>query len=144
MLNNKETHKYDDIIRLPHPTSAVHPRMSLYDRAAQFSPFAALTGYEDAIEETARLTHRRIRLGEDEKAALDQALLALENSKPDELQVSVTYFVPDEKKEGGRYDTVSGQVKKIDRQRRTLVMEDGAPISIDDIVSIEQENGRYR
>ncbi len=142
-MNEKETHKYDDIIHLPHPTSEIHPRMSLYDRAAQFSPFAALTGYEDAIEETARQTERKIRLDEDEKAMLDQALLTIEKTKTEDSEVSITYFIPDEKKRGGRYETVTGQVKKIDRQQRVLVMVDGTKIPVDDVVSIEQRNNGY-
>lgn len=101
---------HDDIIDLPHPTSATHPRMSMIDRAAQFSPFAALTGHGAAIEETARLTDQRIELTEDKKAVLDKKLhLLLETSG----EGTFTYFLPDKRKDGGAYVTTVGTVKKL-------------------------------
>ena len=100
--------KYDDIIELPHPTSQNHPRMSLYDRAAQFSPFAALTGHHAAIAETGRLTDRRIELDESEIARVDAELQHLQELLPGRPTVSITYFAPDERKNGGSYQTVTG------------------------------------
>ena len=101
---------YEDIINLPHQTSKRHPRMSLYDRAAQFSPFAALTGHEETAKETARLTDQKLELSDDtlEKLSCIADMIA---THPD---VTITYFVPDSKKTGGTYDTYSGKVKKID------------------------------
>ena len=106
--------KYDDIIDLPHPTSQNHPRMSLHDRAAQFSPFAALTGHHAAITETGRLTDRRIELDESEIARVDAELQHLQELLPGRPTVSITYFVPDERKDGGSYQTVTSEVKRID------------------------------
>ena len=103
------THRYDDIIDLPHPTSKKHPRMPVRDRAAIFSPFAALAGHGAAIAETARLTQRRIELDEDGKALLDERQRILEEAAASHPEVTVTYFQPDAKKEGGRYVTVTGR-----------------------------------
>ena len=100
--------QYDDIIRLPHPDSPKHPRMSLYDRAAQFSPFAALTGHSAAIAETGRLTDRRVELDEYEMARVDAELQHLQELLPSRPTASITYFVPDERKNGGSYQTVTG------------------------------------
>ena len=106
--------QYDDIIRLPHPDSPRHPRMSLYDRAAQFSPFAALTGHSAAIAETGRLTDQRTELDEYEMARVDAELQRLQELLPSRPTASITYFVPDERKNGGSYQTVTGEVKRID------------------------------
>ena len=106
--------QYDDIIRLPHPDSPKHPRMSLYDRAAQFSPFAALTGHSAAIAETGRLTDQRMELDEYEMARVDAELQRLQELLPGRPTASITYFVPDERKNGGSYQTVTGEVKRID------------------------------
>ena len=113
--------KYDDIIHLPHHVSSVHPRMPMLDRAAQFSPFAALTGYESAIQETARVTDRRMELDEDAKANLDQKLRLLEMS-PEQPPVALTYFQPDGKKSGGAYITITGVIKKMDEYARVIVL----------------------
>lgn len=102
---------YDDIINLPHPNSAKHPRMSMIDRAAQFSPFATLTGHGAAIEETARLTDRRIELTEEEKTVLDEKLRLLLETGGEGM---ITYFLPDERKDGGAYVAKLGTIKKID------------------------------
>lgn len=134
-MQNEE--KYTDMLSLPHPVSATHPQMSIYDRAAQFSPFAALTGYEGAIRETARLTDARIELEEDERAALDEKLRKLREHMA-QVEVTVTYFQPDKRKEGGSYVTVSGAVKKIKEYERILVMQDGGQIPIDEIVDIAE------
>ena len=106
--------QYDDIIRLPHPDSSKHPRMSLYDRAAQFSPFAALTGHSATIAETGWLTDQRAELDEYEMARVDSELQRLQELLPGRPTVSITYFVPDERKDGGSYQTVTGEVKRRD------------------------------
>lgn len=131
------TGPYDDIIDLPHPTSTKHPRMPASDRAAQFSPFAALTGHEAAIRETARLTDRRVELDEDEKAELDVRLRVLADHLPERPEVRITYFQADRRKEGGSYETAVGAVKKLDEVERAVVMTDGRRIPIDDIYEIE-------
>ncbi len=127
------SHQYDDIIHLPHHVSTKHPQMSMLDRAAQFSPFAALTGYEDAVDETARLTEQKIELSEDRITAISEALAEL---KPDDA-VSVVYFVKDARKAGGAYLTVTGMVRKVDAFAGILMFADGTAIPFDDIFSIE-------
>lgn len=137
------TGPYDDLLDLPHPTSAKHPRMPLSDRAAQFSPFAALSGHGAAIAETARLTDRRIELDEDAKAELDRKqklLLALIAEQP---EITVTWFQPDEKKEGGRYVTTTGRLKRIDEARRVLLLADQTAIPLDAIMGIESDAFRW-
>ncbi len=129
--------KYDDIIDLEHPTSSKHPRMSLYDRAAQFSPFAALTGHDAAIKETARLTEDKIELDEDARIRLDEKLQMIRKCKHVNPQVSVTYFVSDEQKSGGKYVTVHGNINYIDSYRHRMVMGDGTIILLEDIVEID-------
>lgn len=131
--------KYDDIINLPHPTSQKRPRMSVQDRAAQFSPFAALTGYDAAIRETARLTEERIELNEYEQAVLDQRITLLQEHLKDLPEVTITYFQPDERKEGGKYRSLTGAVKKIDPYERQLVLADKSKISIESILNLESE-----
>lgn len=131
--------KYDDIINLPHPTSQKRPRMSVQDRAAQFSPFAALTGYDAAIRETARLTEERIELNEYEQAVLDQRITLLQEHLKDLPEVTITYFQPDERKEGGKYRSLTGVVKKIDPYERQLVLADKSKISIESILNLESE-----
>lgn len=129
--------KYDDIIDLPHPTSQNHPRMSLYDRAAQFSPFAALTGHGAAIAETGRLTDRRVELDEYEMARVDAELQRLQELLPGGPTASITYFVPDERKNGGSYQTVTGEVKRIDAVTGVIQMTDRREIPIEDVFSIK-------
>ena len=134
------TGPYDDMLNLPHPTSRRHSRMSRSDRAAQFAPFAALSGHGTAIAETARLTERRIELDEDVKAALDfkqQMLMDRIDEHPD---VSVTWFQPDGKKDGGRYVTTTGRLKRIDEVERVLVMEDKTTVPMDDVISIDEHS----
>jgi len=128
--------KYDDIIDLPHPTSQNHPRMSLHDRAAQFSPFAALTGHHAAIAETGRLTDRRIELDESEIARVDAELQHLQELLPDRPTVSITYFVPDERKSGGSYRTITSEVKRIDAVAGVIQMADRREIPIEDVFSV--------
>lgn len=137
MERSKNRRQYDDIIHLPHHTSPKRSRMSAADRAAQFSPFAALTGYDAAVKETARLTQRRIELDEYEKAALDGRFQILEKHLKEYPEVTITYFQPDERKEGGIYRSVTGRVRKIDRIQRKVTMEDDLKISIDEIAGIE-------
>lgn len=124
---------YDDIIGLPYPTSERHPRMPMANRAAQFSPFAALSGYDDAVKETARLTDGKIDLTEDEKSILDAKLQQL---APGET-AAITYFQPDGRKEGGAYLTVKGEVKRIDSYAGKIILTDKRRISIEDIVELE-------
>ena len=125
---------YDDIIHLPHPTSARHPRMPMIERAAQFSPFAALVGHGAAIEETARLTDRKIELTEDETSLLDEKLrLLLETGGTGVF----TWFLPDGRKDGGSYVTAEGSIKKIDPLAGKITLASGSAISIEDILEIE-------
>ena len=125
---------YDEIINLPHHVSERHARMSMLDRAAQFSPFAALTGYGAAIEETARLTDSKIELDESEKEILNFKLQeAIECGKP----ARITYFLPDERKSGGAYVCTTGKVKKLDTDAGAIMIENGTCITIEDIVDIE-------
>lgn len=125
---------YDDIIHLPHPASARHPRMPMADRAAQFSPFAALSGHGAAIEETARLTDRKIELTEDEKNLLDEKLRLLLETGGEGV---FTYYLPDERKDGGAYVTAEGAVKKVDPLEGRVVFANGTVIPIEDILEIE-------
>lgn len=130
---------YDDMLYLPHHISTRHPQMSIHDRAAQFSPFAALTGYEATVQETARLTDRRIELDEGEKAAIDRRLTLVQERLPEPTEVTITYFVPDKKKAGGAYISVTGTVKKIDDYERMMILNDGTIIQIDDILQLSGE-----
>ena len=129
--------KYDNIIDLPHHVSSIHPHMPMTDRAAQFMPFRALTGYEDAIHETARLTDEKIELTEDEKAILDMRLQRLADEISSQPKVTLTYFQPDKKKTGGAYVCVTGQLKKIDDFEGALILVGGDRILIGDIVDIQ-------
>lgn len=128
---------YDDIIRLPHHVSTKHPRMSALDRAAQFSPFAALTGHGAAIAETGRLTDTRRELDEDKKEELDQKLQHIREHIAQKPEITVTYFVADSQKEGGSYQQMTGAVKSFDNSAHTMVMQNGAMIPIEDIYDVE-------
>ena len=134
------TSKYDDIINLPRPEPKKHPRMSLHDRAAQFSPFAALTGHNAAIDETARLTDRKIELNEERKAELDRMWQYLMEKVQERPRIKITFFIKDEKKSGGIYTTVSDRIKKMDPYKRTILLEDGTSVYYSDIFDIELEN----
>lgn len=132
--------RYDMMITLPHHVSHRHPHMSMADRAAQFSPFAALTGYDAAVEETARLTDEKIELSEDRRAELDrkqQHLLSLVSAQP---TVTVTFFVPDERKSGGSYRTITGQFKGINSTDRSFCLTDGTSIPLDRIYDLQSES----
>lgn len=131
--------KYEDIINMPHHVSEKHPQMSRHDRAAQFSPFAALTGYEEAIDETARLTDKRIELDENSKSELDMRLASLCMQLEKRPPITITYFKPDEVKEGGRYVTVSGRLKGTSNVDNSIILEDGSRYMLEDIIDIESE-----
>lgn len=128
---------YDDIIDLPCPTSERHPRMSMANRAAQFSPFAALSGYDDAVRETARYTDSRVELTEEEKVILDAKLQTLAERIGSQPVAAFTWVRPDEKKEGGTCLTVRGKVKKLDSHTGEVVLTDGQRISFEDILDIQ-------
>ena len=128
---------YDDIINLPHPTSPKHPRMPISDRAAIFSPFAALTGHAAAIQETARLTDQRMELDEDTKAELDRKQKILMDYIADQPEVTITWFCPDEKKSGGAYVVTMGRLKKVDDVAGTLKLADETTIPLNEIVDLQ-------
>lgn len=128
---------YSDLYDLPHPTSAKHPRMPIGDRAAQFAPFAALTGYEDAIDETARLTDREALLTEDRREELDrrqQMLLQVIDRRP---EITVTYFLDDARKAGGAYRTVTGHLLRLDTVEGRIYLTEGKSIPFARIFSID-------
>lgn len=135
--------KYDDMIYLPHHVSARHSQMPLSDRAAQFSPFAALTGHDEAIRETARLTESFAELDEEQKEQLDkrlQLLLAKMEEEPcSEPEIKATYFEPDARKNGGAYVSVCGKVKKMDKYSHQILFTDGTVLSMDKLFSMEGE-----
>ena len=129
--------KYESIISNRHYISRSRPHMQIGDRAAQFAPFAALTGYGDAIDETARYTDGKIELDETEKDNLDRTLAVLQDKIKEQPAVTVTYFVPDERKSGGKYITVSKLLKKIDLTYRCMIFTDGDKINADDVIYLE-------
>lgn len=131
-----ETRKYDDIINLEHPTSKVHKRMSKEARAAQFAPFAALTGHDDAVKETERRTEEKKYMDENSKNILDEIILKIQSKIKSEPLVSITYFVPDNKKKGGKYITVTDYIKKIDDYERLIVLKNKTKIKFQDIIDI--------
>lgn len=144
-MRGQEEHKYDDIINLPHHVSTRHPQMTLSERAAQFAPFAALTGHNAAIQETARYTDSFAELDEDRKELLDEKLrelaLWLQEEGAQEPDVEITYFQPDLKKSGGSYVTVRGRVKKIDGYKHQILLVDGTVIDMEYLFSIVEMEG---
>lgn len=128
---------YEDIINLPHHVSKTRPQMSMRDRAAQFSPFAALTGYDAAIKETGRLTDERLELDEDAKAALDMKQAYPLEMIDEQPEITIIYFLPDTKKSGGAYVTATGKLKRFDEYERLLILTNGKKIPMDDIADIE-------
>ena len=146
-MNPENGSPYADIIRLTHHQAAGRKHMSLYDRAAQFAPFAALTGYDAQIEEAARFTGQKAVLDEAQKDAIDfqlgrlKTLISSAVSAEKLPAASVTYFAADRRKSGGEYLTVSGRVQKIDSFKRILIMEDGAQIPVDEIYEISPQAG---
>ena len=131
--------KYDELMGLPHHVSKTRPQMPMSDRAAQFAPFAALTGYDAAIKETGRLTDERIELDEEALTALDLKYQLLMEALDEAPEVTITYFQPDERKAGGKYVSAVGTVKKIDDFERRITMRDGTRIPMDDVLSIDGE-----
>ena len=136
------SHEYDDIINLPHHVSDDRPHMPMIDRAAQFSPFAALTGYDAAIVETARLTDTKRELSEEQKEMISKQLLELQSRLKTDPMVTVTYFVPDSRKAGGDYRSIAGAAKTIDAYLGILEMSNGITIPFDDILRISSSDDR--
>ncbi|MBQ2931758.1 MAG: hypothetical protein IJE62_02805 [Clostridia bacterium] len=130
---------YEDIINLPHQKSKTRKPMPILNRAAQFAPFAALTGYDEAVKETARLTDERMELDEYTKDELNRKLLFLQEHTDDEITATITYFVPDERKSGGEYVSLTGTVKKIKEYENVVVLNDDTEIPIQEILLIESE-----
>ena len=130
--------KYDDIIKLKRPASK-HQKMIIYQRSAQFSPYSALTGYEGQVKETARLTDRRIDLDEELKVILDMKIQVIQELISNKPELEVTYFIPDKKKDGGRYETILDNINKIDIYKQQMVMQNGAIIDIKEIIDINSD-----
>lgn len=139
-MKQKPRNPYEDMLELSHPVSKIHPQMPRRDRAAKFAPFAALTGYEEAVREAARFTEEKMILDEDSKEQLDWKLRRLQEKVKEKPTITVTYFLKDEKKKGGKYVTVTGVLKKIDSYTHQFVLENGEEIPMEDIVSLEFEN----
>lgn len=127
---------YSDIINLSRPVSK-RPRMSLEQRSAQFAPFAALTGYEGQVKETARLTNKKIEINEELKEILNKKIQLIQEKIKEQPQIEITYFIPDSKKDGGRYETICNAIQKIDMYTNEIIMLDGTRIDIDDIIDIQ-------
>lgn len=132
-------HKYDDIINLEHHISKTHKQMSMQNRAAQFAPFAALTGYEEAVKETARFTEQKIELDEELNNILDEKLRLIQSQIKNTPEITVIYFVPDDKKRGGKYQKITGKIKKIDDYNKFIIFTDEKYIPIKDIIDISGE-----
>ena len=130
-------HDYDDIINLPRHVSKTHPHMSLADRAAQFSPFAALTGYEDAIKEAGRIVDEKIELSEEEKEEINRQLNYLNEHKKENIQITITYFLKDMKKSGGSYRQITSNLKRLDEIEKIILLADNTILRIDDIRKIQ-------
>ena len=130
---------YDEMLHMSHPVSGKHPQMSRYDRAAQFSPFAALTGHEAAVQEAARVTEERAELDEGEKERLNEILYTLLEKYQGHPDISVTYFCPDGRKSGGRYVTETGRIQKLDTFRRTILLDNQSEIPMDQISNIQEK-----
>ena len=128
--------KYDDIINLEHHVSKNHKQMSIYDRSAQFAPFAALTGYDESINEASRITDSRIDLGNDKIEEISRTLSFIHQSNDKNLTISVTYFKADKTKKGGEYKTITGQIKKVDPNEKKLFLSKNTSIDFKDIIDI--------
>ena len=139
-MNSINIEKYKNIINLPHHVSKNHPQMSLYERSAQFAPFAALTGFEDEVEETARLTDEKIDIDEEIRKKLDRKIQIIKAKISLKPKVSITYFIPDFRKEGGKYEKKEGYVSKVDEYTKCIVFYDKSKIKIEDIIKIEGLN----
>lgn len=129
--------KYDDILNMPHHVSSTRPHMSMHDRAAQFSPFAALTGYDDTVKETARLTDEKLELTADRINDLNQKIAFLNEHAEERPQITVEYFIPDGKKSGGKYVILSGEFRRIDEYNRNMILTSGEEIPLNDIFEID-------
>lgn len=129
--------KYDDILNMPHHVSSTRPHMSMHDRAAQFSPFSALTGYDDTVKETARLTDEKQELTADRITDLNQKIAFLTEHAEERPEITIEYFIPDEKKSGGKYVTFSGNCRRIDEYNHNMVFASGEKIPLNDIFNIE-------
>ena len=127
---------YSDIINLSRPVSK-RPRMSLEQRSAQFAPFAALTGYEGQVKETARLTNKKIEINEELKEILNKKIQLIQKKIKEQPQIEITYFIPDSKKDGGKYEIICNTIQKIDMYTNEIIMLDGTRIDIDDIIDIQ-------
>lgn len=134
-----ERFPYEDIVDLPHHVSRKHPQPTMADRAARFTPFAAITGYEEMVLEEARVTDERIEMDESSKAALNEKLNMILEFIDEQPEVSITYFEPDKRKAGGAYVTVTGTVKRIDEYEHLVIMTDGKKINIDEIYNLQSE-----
>lgn len=130
---------YDDIINLPHHVSSTRPQMSMIDRAAQFSPFAALTGYDAAIKETGRLTDEKIELDDEALNNLNMKFQILFERLDEQPDIAITYFKPDETKSGGAYLTTTDKIKKVDEYERVITTANGTKIPMDDVINLESE-----
>ena len=130
---------YEDIKNLPHYEPKYHPRMSSYQRAAQFAPFAALTGYEELVRESSRLTDRKIELSEYERSILDEKLLLIQNNIKIRPEIIITYFIKDKKKSGGKYITITSNIKSVDLINRFIKLVSNQKILIDDIYDLKSE-----
>lgn len=139
MIENNDSEKYNDIINLPYPMSTKHKRMSMSNRAAQFAPFSVLAGYESEILETARLTENKIELSEDKKDLLNYRLNVINENLKNKPIISVTYFVADKKKNGGKYIKQTGVVKCIDDYEQKLIMENDVVVYFNDILDITSD-----
>lgn len=129
-------HKYDDIINLEHPTSKRHPRMSAMDRAAQFAPFSALTGYDDMVVERARITGSRMELDDMQKMALDESMTYILEHLSERPQVKITWFIKDARKSGGRYHEIEDAVQNVELPNRLIILRNRMKIPMDDILEI--------
>lgn len=145
-MDNKyeEQQDYEDIIHLPHPVSSRHPQMSMADRAAQFSPFAALTGYGDAVREKARFTEGKPELSEEEKRNLDDRLAQIYAVCGQKPQVWIRYFVPDGKKDGGSFREITGVIRRVDAAAQKIYMQDGTEIDTDCVIDIQMDTARQQ
>lgn len=135
-----DEHKYDDIINLEHHVSKVHKQMSLENRSAQFAPFAALTGYEDEVKEKERTTEEKIEIDEEWRAILDEKIQLIQGKIKEQPKIEITYFIPDNKKQGGKYQKVIGNIKQIDNYNKNIILTNGIRITIDEIIDISGES----
>lgn len=130
--------RYDDILYLPHPVSEKHPPMSMAERAAQFAPFAALTGHDAVLRETERLTDSPVELTDSRRSELDAQLMELSRELERAPKVAITHFVPDLRKQGGAYVRTVGKIRRVDALARAVIMTDGSRIDMDFVTDIQK------